>query len=287
MLIAIPSKAPGGLESRISEHFGHSDVFTLVHLEDQEVGKVDVLQNQAHSQGGCMAPVMLLKENGVDALVAGGMGMRPLAGFQQVGIRVYYKEEARTAGEAVQLLIDGKCREFGEKHTCGGHGDCGSHGHQHVHREVVDGPVEKDRVVLISYRLTDTDGTELDASDGTGYLHGHGQLLPGLESALEGKLAGEHVAVTLAPQDAYGDRDPSRLLKVPASKLPKDVSEGGHVQVQMADGQVVMLIVAEIGELEATLDANHPLAGRTLVFEVEVLSVQAATPEDLAHHHAH
>ena len=90
-LVAFPSETPGGLEAGLSDHFGHCAAFTLVSLESDEVKEVTILPNGGHAQGACLAPVMLLKDQGVEALVAGCMGMRPLAGFQQVGITVYFK----------------------------------------------------------------------------------------------------------------------------------------------------------------------------------------------------
>jgi predicted Fe-Mo cluster-binding NifX family protein len=129
MLIAIPSNAPGGLDAGLSEHFGHCDAFTLVTLDGSEVKDVQVLPNQGHAQGGCMAPVMLLKGQGVEAMLAGGMGPRPLMGFQQVGITVYFNEGAGTVKEAVGLLATGRAREFGPAHVCGGGGGCGGEAH--------------------------------------------------------------------------------------------------------------------------------------------------------------
>jgi len=128
MLIAVPSDAPGGLEAHISDHFGHCQVFTLVQIDDGKIGPVNLLPNQGHEQGGCLVPVQFLHQHGAQALVAGGMGARPLAGFQQAGITVYFKEEAVTVGQAVQQVVDGKARVFGPAQTCGGHGD---HGHGH------------------------------------------------------------------------------------------------------------------------------------------------------------
>ncbi len=128
MIIAIPSEAPGGLDAGVADHFGHCAAFTMVELQEDGVGSVRVMPNTGHVQGGCMAPVMMLKQAGADAMIAGGMGMRPLAGFQQVGIRVYYKEEARTVGDAVRLVAEGKAREFGPAQTCGGGGGGGDGG---------------------------------------------------------------------------------------------------------------------------------------------------------------
>ena len=127
MLIAIPSDTTDGLEAAISEHFGHCAVFTLVQLNEAEVESVERLENAEHSQGACMAPVLKLHQAGVDAMVAGGMGQRPLLGFQQVGIRVYFREEASTVREAVDLVIAGQARIFAPAQACGGGGG-GCHG---------------------------------------------------------------------------------------------------------------------------------------------------------------
>ena len=126
MKIAVPSNAPGGLDAEISAHFGHADVFTLVEVVADKAAQIDVIPNAPHEQGGCMAPVMLIKNAGADTMVAGGMGMRPLAGFQQVGIEVFFSEEAKTVGEVIQLVIDGNARKFGPAQACSG-GD----GHHH------------------------------------------------------------------------------------------------------------------------------------------------------------
>jgi len=133
MLIAIPSNAPGGLEAGVAAHFGHCAAFTLVNMEDSEIKDVKILPNMGHEQGGCMAPVMLLKNQGVDTMLAGGMGMRPLSGFQQVGITVYYNEGVPTVADAVELLANGQARAFGAAQACGGGGGGGDCGSDHDH----------------------------------------------------------------------------------------------------------------------------------------------------------
>lgn len=120
MKIAVPSNNPGGLKAGTSAHFGHCDVFTLVEVENGEIRRVGTLANEGHAQGGCLSPVGLLKGSGVDVLVAGGMGPRPLAGFQSVGIEVYFNEGASTVGAAVEHMLKGTARVFGPAHTCGG-----------------------------------------------------------------------------------------------------------------------------------------------------------------------
>ena len=134
MRIAIPSDNPGGLEAPLSAHFGHCAVFTIVDVNGDDL-KVHTIANGGHEQGGCMAPVMLLKNAGVDVMVAGGMGQRPLMGFQQVGISVFFNEGAETVDAAVKLVLAGKARRFGPAQVCGGggggngSGGCGGHDH--------------------------------------------------------------------------------------------------------------------------------------------------------------
>lgn len=127
MIIAIPSETPGGMEAAVSPHFGHCDVFTLIDLAAGEVKGVRVLPNTGHAQGGCMDAVLFLKNAGAEALVAGGMGMRPLLGFQQVGIEVYFGGDAATVDDAVRLIIAGQAPKFGPAQVCGGgEGTCES-----------------------------------------------------------------------------------------------------------------------------------------------------------------
>jgi predicted Fe-Mo cluster-binding NifX family protein len=121
-VVAIPSSAPGGLEAALGAHFGHCDVYTLITVGNGDVEQVDVIPNVPHTQGGCMAPVQYLAQKGAKALIAGGMGLRPLMGFNQVGIDVYFGAEAQTVGQAIDAFIKGKLPQFSQEHTCGGGG---------------------------------------------------------------------------------------------------------------------------------------------------------------------
>ena len=120
MKIAIPSVLPGGLEAQVGAHFGHCDCYTLVDVEDGAVVKSEVIPSCAHEHGGCLAPVQHLASHGVTALLAGGMGMRPLMGFQQAGVSVYYAGNYPTVGLAVQAFLEGKLPAFSTEFTCGG-----------------------------------------------------------------------------------------------------------------------------------------------------------------------
>ncbi len=120
--IAIPSNGEGGLDGTRAGHFGHCDVFTLVDVENGEIKEVSILQNQEHVQGGCMVPVNLLSENSVNALIVGGIGMRPLMGFKQVGINVYHDDQRTEIEPVVKDLIAGKLQEISNDQVCGGGG---------------------------------------------------------------------------------------------------------------------------------------------------------------------
>lgn len=293
MLIAIPSEHPGGLDAPVSAHFGHCAAFTLVAVEDGSIGEVSVVANSSHESGGCMGPVHALKAHGVDVLIAGGMGARPLAGFQQVGIEVRFNEGASVVRDAVELFIGGGCRAFGDSETCGGgEGGCGRHRHEEPERAPIEGraDVRAGRVVTLDIRITDDGGTVIDDSADRGpvrYLHGSGQILPALERAVEGLEPGASVTVPLAPAEAFGERDESRVIEVPRGQLPTDARVGGTVAAEDASGRRFVLAVVHLGEETARLDGNHPLAGAHLVFDLKVREVQSATAEEIAHGHAH
>ena len=120
--IAIPSVEAGGLDGQRSGHFGHCDVFTLVDVTAGEIKQVSTIPNQSHVQGGCMVPVNLLADHKVDALIVGGIGMRPLMGFKHVGIDVYYDVERQEIKPVVEDLIAGKLPLIAENQVCGGGG---------------------------------------------------------------------------------------------------------------------------------------------------------------------
>lgn len=120
--IAIPSMADGGLEGTRSGHFGHCDTFTLVDVKDGVIDKVTTIANLSHVQGGCMVPVRLLAENEVNALIVGGIGMRPLMGFRQVGIDVYHDDQRPAIRPVVEDLIAGRLAMIADHQVCGGGG---------------------------------------------------------------------------------------------------------------------------------------------------------------------
>lgn len=147
-------------------------------------------------------------------------------------------------------------------------------------------------MVSFTYRVTDEAGTELEKSDEHEpmfYLHGHNNLLRGLEVALEGKAVSDEVKVTLSPQDAYGVRRDDAVQRVPIKHLvtkSKRYQPGMIVQVQTDQGARNVTVV-KVGKFNVDVDFNHPYAGKTLTFDVSIQSIRDATEEELTHRHAH
>lgn len=152
--------------------------------------------------------------------------------------------------------------------------------------------IANDTVVTLFYKLSEDTGDHLEQNDGgipLAYLHGHQNILPGLEEALTGLQAGAQTTVILPPEKAYGQRRDNTVQRVPIKHLlskHKRLPPGTLVKVQTekgtADGTVV-----KSGKFVVDVDFNHPFAGKTLRFDVTIDSVREATPEELAHGHAH
>jgi len=151
--------------------------------------------------------------------------------------------------------------------------------------------IKKDSVVLMEYTLTDDEGNVIDTSDGRtplAYLHGHGNIISGLEKELEGKTKGSKLAVKVNPEDGYGEFDPGAIRTVDISQFEDAESvEVGMQFVAETDDGPVMFTVREVQGQEVVLDGNHPLAGANLNFKVEIVEVREATHEELAHGHVH
>jgi len=151
--------------------------------------------------------------------------------------------------------------------------------------------VADEKVVSIHYTLTDESGTAIDSSRGgepLEYLHGAGNIVPGLEQALTGKEAGDRLNVDVPPADAYGDRQEGLMQEVPMSAFQGvgQVQPGMRFRAEGPDGARI-ITVAKVEEDQVTVDANHPLAGVTLSFDVEVVEVREANHEELEHGHVH
>lgn len=151
--------------------------------------------------------------------------------------------------------------------------------------------ISKHRVAILDYTLTDDDGQVIDEShDGSfSYLHGAGNIIPGLEKALAGRKSGEILRVVIEAADAYGERDPARIQRLPRDRFPPDadLQAGTRFQAQSQDGHPQVVTLTGIDGAEVIVDANHPLAGQRLHFEVTILSVRSAKKEEITHGHVH
>jgi len=147
--------------------------------------------------------------------------------------------------------------------------------------------ITKHKVAAIHYTLTDNDGNILDSSAGReplSYIHGIGNLIPGMEEGLEGKTQGEKFNIKVSPEKGYGVKSNDLLQEVPKSAFGDQKVEVG-MQFQTNRGGVVT--VTKVGLETITVDANHPLAGVELNFDVEVIEIRNATEDELAHGHVH
>lgn len=124
--VAVPSNNPGGMEAERSDHFGHSDLFTLLEVEDGKVIGASTHENVAHEAGGCMVPVKALAEAGVKKMIVGGMGARPLSMCGEIGMEVYYapKSEYTKVSDVSQAFTEGKLVSMMTEQACKGGGKC-------------------------------------------------------------------------------------------------------------------------------------------------------------------
>jgi len=148
------------------------------------------------------------------------------------------------------------------------------------------------KVVGLHYTLRDEEGSLIDRSDGGEplfYLHGAENIVPGLESALQGHVVGDKLSVKVAPADGYGERQGPGPQSVPRDAFPADaeIEEGMPFSVENEDGEEIDLWITSVGESEVQVDVNHPLAGVTLCFDVEIESIRDATVEEQVHGHPH
>ena len=148
-----------------------------------------------------------------------------------------------------------------------------------------------DSVVSFHYKLRDDTGTFNETSEEGSpvvYMHGHNNIVPGLEKELRGKKSGDKLTATVTPEEGYGQRNENAVQRVPVKHLATrgPFSVGQTVVVNTREGGRQARVV-KVGHFNVDLDLNHPLAGRTLTFDIEILEVRAATEQELAHGHAH
>jgi FKBP-type peptidyl-prolyl cis-trans isomerase SlyD len=151
--------------------------------------------------------------------------------------------------------------------------------------------VEKDKVVKVSFVLKDGQGTVIDSSSDDQpleYLHGYGNIIPGLESKLSGQAVGAQLTAIIPAEDAYGERNESLVEVVPREQFPPDqeIQVGMQFAAQTPEGEV-RVTIAQVSDEHVTVDGNHPLAGVELHFDVKVLGIRDAQNDEIAHGHAH
>jgi FKBP-type peptidyl-prolyl cis-trans isomerase SlyD len=152
--------------------------------------------------------------------------------------------------------------------------------------------IGENTVVSMHYKLTDNSGEVLDSSEGAqplNYLHGAGNIIPGLERALVGKTEGDSLQVEIKPEDAYGEVRPDMIQVVPRAAFQgvESIEPGMAFEARGDGGAAQRIVVKEVSGDEITVDANHPLAGVELNFDVQIVNVRAATEEEIAHGHVH
>jgi FKBP-type peptidyl-prolyl cis-trans isomerase SlyD len=154
--------------------------------------------------------------------------------------------------------------------------------------------IVRNTIVSFDYTLTNDSSQVLDSSFGAEplvYLHGHGNIIPGLEQAFEGKNQGDSFRIKVAAADAYGQRDAKLIFNIPRNRFGGEaIEEGMEFQAQTPDGGYRIVRIAAIAGDEVTIDGNHPMAGIDLTFDVTVRDIREASEEEIAHghpHHAH
>ncbi len=152
--------------------------------------------------------------------------------------------------------------------------------------------VGENLVVSIHYKLTDSEGNVLDSSQGAeplSYLHGKGNIIPGLENSLIGKEEGDSLQVKVEPALGYGEVMPEmvQVVERDAFQDADNIEVGMTFEAEAPDGSIQSLLVTKVEGDEITIDANHPLAGVTLNFDIQIVGVREASEEELAHGHAH
>ena len=152
-------------------------------------------------------------------------------------------------------------------------------------------PIEDRKVISFHYTLSNEQGEQIESSrerEPMVYLHGYRNIISGLETAMAGKDVGDTFEVTVEPAEAYGERNPDAVQRISAKHFPdvRKLSPGQMVQLQTKQGQIQAVIV-KVGRFNVDVDANHPLAGQTLTFDVEITDIRDATQEEIDHGHVH
>ncbi len=272
----------------IFQHFGKTQTFRLYNVEDGKILSTELISSNGSGHG---ALAKILKDQGVDLLICGGIGGGAQEALAAAGIEVCAGAQG-SADQAVEAYLRGELHDAGttchhhdheEGHSCGSEG-CGSGGCGHACGGCGSKPVMEGKNVgktcKVHYRGTLNDGTQFDASYDRGepleFVCGVGQMIPGFDRAVADMEVGQVLSVHLKPEEAYGEADPRAVMTAEIAQLPgsENLTVGQKVFLLDQAGQPLPVTVVAKDEKTITLDANHELAGKELNFQIELLEVR-------------
>ena len=266
----------------IFQHFGRTEQFKVYEVEDGKVVSSELIGSNGSGHG---ALASLLNDKGIDVLICGGIGGGAQNALAERGIELCAGASGNT-DEAVEAYLRGELINTGancdhhhheDGHSCGDHG-CGDHDHDCG--DCHGGPEGKNvgKRVRAHYRGTFNDGTQFDSSYDRGepleFVCGAGQMIPGFDIAVRDMEVGQTVNIRIEPKDAYGERDENAMMPVPRRMLQGEPIAGAQVMLMSPQGQPVPAVIASFDEEKIILDMNHPMAGKALNFEIELLSAE-------------
>ena len=269
----------------VFQHFGHTEQFKIYEAENGAVQSSAVISTEGV---GHEALAGLLKELGIDVVIAGGMGQGAMDALLYAGIETYTGVTG-DADAAVEAYLKGELESEGVNcdheeeedmsEGCGGNcGSCGGCGGCGGMRPMMEGK-NVGKTVRVHYKGTFNDGTQFDSSYDRGepleFVCGMGMMIYGFDKAVADMEVGETVDIHLMPEEAYGEKDPSAIFSMPVANLPgaENLEAGVQVLLSNARGQQFPVKVVSNDKETITFDANHELAGVELNFRIELLSV--------------
>ena len=270
----------------VFQHFGHTENFKIYNVENNEVVGAEVISTEG---SGHEALAGFLTDKGVDVLICGGCGSGAADALAEAGIQVFSGAEGDT-DVAVMTYLRGELETAGVNCDHHDHGDegCGSHcgggcagcggGCGGAAMDLFDGK-NVGKAIKVHYRGTLDDGSQFDASYDRGepleFICGIGMMIKGFDKACADLEVGQKVTVTLAPEEAYGMPNPQAIVPIEIAQLPgsEDLKIDDQVVLTNALGQPVQALVVAKDDTTITFDTNHPLAGKALTFEIEMIEV--------------
>ncbi len=270
MRIAVPYE-----NGNVFGHFGHAEAFKFYDVED---GKITSTQEAAADGFGHVSMVNFMKENGVNAVICGRMGIHAFDGLKEAGITPYLGAEGE-ADEAVNAYLRGELKEA-EPSDCGCGGDHAETQENTETQQSTASGKNAGKTVRAHYRGTFNDGTVFDSSYDRGepleFVCGAGQMISGFDAAVMNMTVGEETDVHLMPEEAYGNPNPDAIFTVEMAQLPgsEGLEVGQQVYLQNQFGQPFPVKVTAKDDVTITLDANHEMAGKELNFHIELVEVK-------------